>query len=61
MGMILLVLAIIAALLAIVSGVWVASALISAIFVRRPLPAAPSEENDNSGEFGLNTDRKGLD
>jgi hypothetical protein len=46
MEVVILVLVVIGALFAIVSGVWVAIALISAIFGRRAVPAAPHQANE---------------
>ncbi len=46
MEVVILVLVVIAALFAIVSGVWVAIALISAISGRRAVPAAPRQANE---------------
>ncbi len=46
MEVVILVLVIIGALFAIISGVWVAIALISAIFGHRAVPAAPRQANE---------------
>ena len=46
MEVIIFVLVVIAALFAIVSGVWVAIALISAISGRRAVPSAPRQANE---------------
>jgi hypothetical protein len=48
MGVIILILAVIAALFAIVSGLWVAYALINAISSRRTLPDAQNNTDDHN-------------
>ena len=48
MGVIILILAVIAALFAIVSGLWVAHALITAISSRNALPDAPNNTDDHN-------------
>ena len=61
MKVVVLVLVIIAALFAIVSGVWVAIALIRAISTRRSIPAEPSDANEKGGKSGLDVDLKSSD
>ena len=48
MGVVIVVLVVIAALLAIISGVWVALALITAISGRRAMPGTQCQANDES-------------
>jgi len=50
MNVLILVLVVIATLLAIVSGVWVAIALITAISVRRPASSRRCQPDETSGE-----------
>jgi hypothetical protein len=50
MQVIILVLVVIAALLAIISGVWVAIALVTAISARRAMPGTQYQANDESGD-----------
>ncbi len=48
MEVVIVVLVVIGALFAVASGVWVATALISAISGRRALPAAPRQANEKA-------------
>ena len=50
MQVIIFVLVVIAALLAVVSGVWVALALITAISARRTIPDAQCRADEQSGD-----------
>ena len=49
MGVVILVFVVIAALLAVISGVWVAIALVTAISANRNVPIARSEEAIEQG------------
>ena len=50
MNVLILVFVVIAALLAIISGIWVAIALITAIRVRRPASSLRCQPEERSGE-----------
>ena len=50
MGVVILVLVVIAALFAVVSGVWVALALITAISSNRALPDIPQTDEQNNNQ-----------
>jgi len=52
MGVIVLVLVVIAALFAVVSGVWVALALMTAISTRRTIPDIQHQTNEQSSDCG---------
>lgn len=53
MGVIILILAVIAALFVIVSGFWVALALITAISSRKILPDVPNNSDDHNNNQNI--------
>lgn len=56
MSVIILILVVIAALFAIISGFWVAHALITAISSRNALPDAPNNTDDQNNNQDIKTD-----